>query len=212
MKEKTIIFDFDGVIADTFYSVMKIMGKLCREFGFRRMKANEVEEFRDKSAKEIFKTLGITKDTLPHYLEKVRYWQSLEVKNTKIFPGIKKTLIDLKKTGFRLRILSSNSLENIKKFLEINSIDLKIFDFIAAEIGAFGKGKIISELLKEKSLEADEVFYIVDEARDIEAAKEAGIKTIAVTWGYNSKKALLEQKPDYFVDRPEEILKILPGD
>jgi len=39
-----------------------------------------------------------------------------------------------------------------------------------------------------------------DETRDIEAAKAAGFQSVAVTWGYNSKKVLENARPDFIVE------------
>ena len=60
----------------------------------------------------------------------------------------------------------------------------------------------------KQALHPSNVLYVGDEVRDIEAAKKAGIRIAAVTWGYNSKKALEAYKPDYLVTKPEELLQI----
>ena len=104
-------------------------------------------------------------------------------------------------------ILSSNSKENIEKFLQANS--LEIFDFIHSEENILGKGKALGNLLKTHRLKNNEVIYVGDEVRDIEACKENGVKIISVTWGFNKKDILKKSKPDYIVDKPRKILKIL---
>ena len=53
------------------------------------------------------------------------------------------------------------------------------------------------------------VFYVCDEVRDIEAARKSGIKSIAVTWGYNTKGALIKENPDFLVNSPDELRNII---
>ncbi len=95
----------------------------------------------------------------------------------------------------------------MEKFLKINNLDF--FDFIYSESNIFGKAKKLNGLLKEKKINPQSVFYVGDETRDITAAKEAGVKAIAVTWGFNGKEILKEQSPDYLVGNPEELIALL---
>ena len=44
---------------------------------------------------------------------------------------------------------------------------------------------------------------------DVEATRKAGVPMIAVTWGYNSRKSLEKASPEYIVDDPQKILKII---
>jgi len=53
------------------------------------------------------------------------------------------------------------------------------------------------------------VYFVGDEVRDIEAGKKAGINTIAVSWGYNTKAALDKEHPDYLIDFPLELENII---
>jgi len=53
------------------------------------------------------------------------------------------------------------------------------------------------------------VFYVCDEVRDIEAARKSGISSIAVTWGYNTKDALIKENPDFLANTPDELRDII---
>jgi phosphoglycolate phosphatase len=61
----------------------------------------------------------------------------------------------------------------------------------------------------QKKYNTDKILYIGDEPRDIIASKAVKIKIAAVTWGYSNKKLLAEYNPDFIIDRPQEILKII---
>jgi phosphoglycolate phosphatase len=83
------------------------------------------------------------------------------------------------------------------------------FDYVVGKGGLFGKDKIIRSILKKRKLKSDEVLYVGDEVRDIEACRKLGIKIAAVTWGFSSKELLEKNKPDFLIDRAEEILKLV---
>jgi len=113
----------------------------------------------------------------------------------------------LKEEGYKLGIITSAPKESVDKFLEKNGLNL--FDFIYSEGNIFGKDKVMTNIMKEKNLNPKQVFYVGDETRDIEAAKRAGIKTIAVTWGFNNEKILLKESPDHLIKKPADLLEIL---
>jgi phosphoglycolate phosphatase len=64
-------------------------------------------------------------------------------------------------------------------------------------------------MTKENHLNCSHVIYIGDETRDIIAAQKAGIRSVAVTWGYNSHKALKAHHPDHLIHSPQALLQLL---
>ena len=204
---KTVIFDFDGTIADTFITIVKLFNNRAKEFGIEKLDLSEVENLRNLGIKAIFKKFGIHILKLPRISKIIRNDLKAKTSSINIFPQIKYILLKLKQKKFKLGILSSNSKENIEKFLKVNR--LNIFDFIQSEKNLFGKGKALTALLKKYNLKENEIIYIGDEVRDIDACRENGIKIISVTWGFNKKEILQLNNPDYLVNRPQEILKVL---
>jgi len=54
-------------------------------------------------------------------------------------------------------------------------------------------------------LAPSEVAYVGDEVRDVEAAREVGVTSIAVSWGYAERAALTALEPSYLVNEPLEL-------
>ncbi len=205
--KKIILFDFDGTIADTIPTIILILRKISGEFGYDHLKDIPVEKFQDHKILESLKKLHIPILKLPFILKRVNDEYKKIIPFAKPIPKIKQLIIKLKKMGFSLGILSSNKKENINLFLTHNKIDL--FDYIYAEKTIFGKAKALNRFMKKNNLKSEDIIYIGDEIRDIEAAQKNNIKVVAVSWGFNSKKALQKYKPDYIVDSPEELFQII---
>ncbi len=53
------------------------------------------------------------------------------------------------------------------------------------------------------------MFYVGDEVRDVVAARQAQVKSIAVTWGFNTLTALQQAQPHALIEQPQELLTIL---
>jgi len=208
MSVKVIIFDFDGTVADTLDAVVNISNHLAREFGYRHIEPEEVVQLRNLSSREIVRKSGISIFKLPILLRRVISALRKDMQDLKPITGIKEALVQLKSEGNELVILTSNSEENVRIFLENNQMQ-DLFSYIYSENKLFSKHKKIINFIRQNKLIPEEVIYVGDETRDIEASKKVPIKVIAVTWGFNSKKALAKQHPDFLIDNPGELIEVM---
>ncbi len=208
MTQKVIIFDFDGTIADTVDALVSLANSLATEFGYAQITPEELVILRNLTSREIFKYSGIPLFKIPFLLKKVKRELKNKIPELKPIVGIREALVELKDNGNRLGIITSNSKGNVKEFLEINNLD-SLFEFIHTGVTIFGKTTIINNVLRQKQIKTEEVIYVGDETRDIEASKKAHIKVIGVTWGFNSEEALLKQNPDYLLHHPHELVEVI---
>ena len=207
MTHPAVIFDFDGTIADTLPLLVKILNRLSAEFGYKELREENLDELRAKDTREVLRHLGISIFKLPFLVKKARVELNKEIEGLRLIKGISEALLKVKTAGYKLGILTSNSEENVRKFLGNNG--LQIFDFIYSGSSIFGKGKTLKNLLREQNLKNNEVVYVADETRDVKAARKAGVKIVAVGWGFNSRQALTKLKPDFLIDEPAELIKVL---
>jgi phosphoglycolate phosphatase len=205
---KVIIFDFDGTIADTFDAIVNISNRLSTEFGYKQTTPEELDEIRNLSSKEIIRRSGVSIFKLPFILRKFKLELNREIHKLKTISGIKDSLIQLKHQGNRLAIITSNDRENVIKFLQNNNLQ-ELFDTIYSGATLFGKSKVINKFIREQNIEAAEAIYVGDETRDIEAAKKSKMKTIAVSWGFNSEAVLAAHQPDFLIHHPSELVTVV---
>ena len=205
---KTIIFDFDGTIADTLDSVVRIVNSHAEHFGYKKVTKGDIPYLQGKKPKEILSYLGISIFKLPSWIKKIHSEINKEISNMTPTVNISPLLSELNNDEhFHLGILTSNTQENVKQFLYNN--ELNFFDFVRTGKSVFGKSHIINKIIKQRKINKSEVFYVCDEVRDIEAARKSGIKSVAVTWGYNTKDALQKEDPDFLANTPDELRDII---
>ncbi len=206
-EKKLIIFDFDGTIADSFEILISIINDLLEKEGREKFSEEAIEKSRDLSVKEIIANFKISKWKLLFFLRKAQKKFGKKILAVKPIAGIEEVIKYLKERGLTIGILSSSDSKIIKKFIRKNNLD--VFDFIRSKRNLFGKAPEIKKILKMYNLSPGQAFYVGDEVRDIEAAKVAGVFSVAVNWGFNSKKALQKADPDYFIDAVSDLKKIL---
>lgn len=205
---RTMIFDFDGTIADTMQVLVEIYNNiLVPRFKCKPIAANEEILLRSSRPHEIMISKGVTLLNLPFIVLTARKELSRHMDHVKPHGAIISTLIQLSRQGMRLGICSSNSRSNVCSFLATYKI-LHLFDFIHTGKNVFGKHRTLRHIISQHKLRKEETVYIGDEIRDVEAAHTVGIRAISVLWGFNNADALRNTKPDILISSPEELTKV----
>jgi len=203
---KALIFDYDGVIFDTVNIAWDIVKTICDRYCKRRIKTKK--EFFDVYKKNFYASMeerGVNAEDM----EKLKRDSIaiLKKKHPKPFKDIKKVMNKLSKK-YKLAVVSSNYTDVMKHALGKARI-LKDFHLIVGAEHEEHKTKKIRLCLKKFKLKPHEAVFVTDTTGDIKEAKKVKLKTIAVTWGFHKKDKLLKTKPDFVVDKPEQMLEVL---
>jgi len=204
-KNQTILFDFDGTIADTIQRFTDIYNQFALKNNFTLVNDKNLQELRSKNTQEVIKTLHIPLRKLPYLTRNILKQIKTEVHRIQLFDGVKDVLENLKESGYQLGIISTNNVKNIRLFVDHH--DIGYFHFIFSCKKIFGKYRGLLKAMKKFRLNKENIIYIADEIRDIDACRKAGIRIISVCWGFNSKAALSVKNADYLAEIPADILK-----
>lgn len=205
---KTIIFDFDGTIADTMTLGVEISNELSNKFGYKKINnETELDDYRNISTQDALKSIGISLVKLPFVARSFRRSLSQQLHRLQPIDGIC-TVIKQLSTKYTLGIVTSNSKKNIDTFLTKHGID-SCFEFRSTGIQLFNKCGSIKSMIKKHSIDRNDVIIIGDETRDIEAAKKCKLPIVSVAWGFHSTKLLLKHQPDILIDTPTDLLNLL---
>ncbi len=205
---QTIVFDFDGTIADTLEAARVVVNGMAEEFGFKQITAEEIPALRKMSINHLLKHLGISKLKVPSLLAKGRKRLKSKIESIPMIEGMAAVIQQLQQRADSLGILSSNSEENVRLFLQFHGISDKI-DFIVTTSKLTSKAKYLARIREKFAPKPGGMIYIGDEERDVEACRKVGIPVIAVTWGFNCREMLESCKPDYIAEQADDICQIL---
>jgi phosphoglycolate phosphatase len=210
MAYRTIIFDFDGTLADTLEESRRIYNLLAVDYSLREVLAEELPQLRNFSLLELLDHLGIPKRRVPTLLSRGTSMMRSNISRLPLIPGIGEILPEMRSGAKSFGVLTSNAEENVDLFLKAHGLR-EHFDFISSTSRLTGKSGHLRAIRKTFSLHAEEMLYVGDEIRDIKAAKKAGIAMAAVTWGFNSAESLAAESPEHLVREPHELLKLVPS-
>lgn len=203
--DKNIIFDWSGVISNDISIVLSTYNEI---FSIYDKPSLSHEEFQDtfELPYENFcrKILG---DNI-NIFELQEHFRRIYIKNKMIptvIPGSETVLDILKQNNVRMTVLSSHSFVSIEAehFFPGKNYFTKIFEDVP------DKTKCIHILMDELNFEPINTYYVGDMVHDIYTGKQAGVKTVGITTGYQSREILTNANPDYILDNLRELLSLL---
>ncbi|KUO51737.1 MAG: haloacid dehalogenase [Desulfitibacter sp. BRH_c19] len=205
VKSGLIMFDYDGVIVDSFEVHARNFIVACQENEFNEV--NNYKDLLDLYEGNIYSGLsakGLTKSTIDQILKDYAIKQKTSLQGVRLFQGMKECIEILAKSN-EIYIITSNVSDAVVDVLE--RLKVRGFQDVIGAEKEKSKVKKIKTLKSKYSNLAS--FYVGDTKGDIFEGKEAGVKTIGVSWGWHGKARLMEAVPDYIVEYPEELVNLL---
>ena len=205
---QTLVFDFDGTIADTLGETRLIFNRIAPDYGIREVAEHELDGLRHLSLKELLAHLKIPKRRVPSLIARGTSLMRGNITRLQLIDGMAEVLVEMRRHVRSFGILTSNATANVDLFLDAHGLRDQ-FDFISSTSKLTGKAKHLKAIRKTFSLRNEELLYVGDELRDVKASQKAGIPIAAVTWGFNSRESLAASKPNHLFDRPADFLRLL---
>lgn len=210
MTYRSLIFDFDGTIADTLAETRRIFNQLAPDYGIRQVDEHELHHLRHLSLKQLLKHLDIPKRKVPALISRGTGLMRGNITRLQLIPGMREVLLEMRNHVDSFGILTSNATANVELFLQTHNLR-EPFDFISSTSKLTGKAKHLKAIRKTFSLRPEQMLYIGDELRDVKASQKAGIPIAAVTWGFNSRESLAAESPTHLFEQPADFLRLLVG-
>lgn len=209
MNAKTIIFDFDGTIADSFEFVTDF---LVSQAGKAKLNDKELQMLKSVTMRSMAQKIGNPWWRLVFLLFAGQRAMARHIDEIQPSAGIIPVIMTLHEQGYALYVVSSNKSRTIRRFLKAHEIDA-YFTTVRGSVGLRGKTHALKKLIHERGLDSKTCIYVGDESSDVSAAKKVGLSVLAVTWGFMNKEALESSEPAALVEKPEDILALLaPND
>lgn len=205
MSVKLLIFDFDGVIADSFNYFYPMIRDGMASVGISISKKEYRNLFLGNVNQE-FKNF-INNDEKYQKFSDYRVAHYSDYYKPSIFPGAEKFLKKIKENNCKTAVCSAGRKKTVLKTLTINKIK-NCFDMILAT-DEYTKENIIKDVIDKLESRPEETIMITDTVGDIKIAKKLGLKNIAVTWGFHSKKTLKTSDPDFIADSFSHLTSVI---
>lgn len=212
----TVFFDLDGTITDSKPGILK-----CIRHALDAKGVPYTEEQLDQMVGPPFRVsmrdiLGVTDTAIIEDMIRL-YRGEYEVsgwRDCTVYPGMRELFARLKEGGIRLAVATSKPLRFTVMMLDGLELS-RYFDFIGgAESDSSRDSKIavIRYVMENLGMRSPEGALMVgDRLYDIDGAKQAGMHSAGVLWGYGGREELIAHGADYLFSSPEKLGDFLLG-
>ena len=213
MVLRAALFDFDGTLVDTTELIYQSM----------RHATGEVLGRDDLSREVLMANVGqpmprqmelLDAERAEELLESYRLYND-EHHDSLIgaFPGVEESLARLRSAGVKIAVVTSKrrpSVEtDLKRFPGLGEVVDRFVTMEDTEEHKPLPGPLLKGLELLGGVPKEEAAYVGDSPFDVAAAKAAGIKSVAVSWGAFSEDTLREAGPDYLVPDIDSAVDVL---
>ena len=220
VKEKhidTLIFDLDGTLLNTRHLIdMSFIETFKHFYPEKELTEEELDSFFGPTLYQSFSRYADSEEKIN---EMIKYYRDFNIanhdNNVQAFPGAREMLKTLHRKKYNLAVVSSKKDDLVKHGLELFGL-LDCFNVVlgADEVkepkpSPEGILKALDMLKENRDLEEikKHALYVGDNMSDMEAAKNAGIKSCGVLY-IKHPEEMLEAKPDMVINKLTELIGI----
>ncbi|MBI1977572.1 MAG: HAD-IA family hydrolase [Candidatus Omnitrophica bacterium] len=213
---KLLIYDLDGTLIDSCQDIASCVNRTLGELGFRALPVEIISSYVGKGVRSLMTSVlstGLSHAKIPEdkmidraiKLYKGYYAKHL-LDETKLFPSVQAVLEHFKD---RKQAVMTNKPEAFSHtILRGLGVDHYFFRLLGGDSGFPKKPapEPILHLIELVRVSPQEAVLIGDSEIDVETGKRAGIRTVAVTYGFSSKPIIEQAKPDFIYSDLNEIV------
>ena len=211
---KYILFDLDGTLTDPGIGITNSVMYALEKFGIEVKERASLYKFIGPPLLDSFQNFyGFTKEeselALKYYRE---YFRPKGIYENHVYDGVEDLLRELKASGKKMIVATSKPEEFAVEILKHFNL-YQYFNFVGGasmDEKRVKKSDVIAYALEKGDVtDLDAVVMIGDREHDVYGAKQIGVDSIGVLYGYGDYEELKQAGADYIVERPSEILKIV---
>lgn len=207
---KLAVFDLDGTLADSLRDLADSMNHMRGVFGLPPL---DIDAARACIGGGIRRLVALALDKADCEREKgvalmKSYYGEHLTDHTRLFPGMKEVLEQLRASGVILALVSNKDSRESRTILDRNGVLGYFSDLIGGDSGYALKPapEALTVLRRKYGFSPEECWMVGDHYTDMEAGRRAGFRRIFCAWGFGELRG---EEPEFTVDSCAGIADIL---
>ncbi|MBN1312294.1 MAG: HAD hydrolase-like protein [Anaerolineae bacterium] len=209
-----LLFDLDGTLTNPKEGIIRSIQHALRGMGRPVPDSKDLEWCIGPPLRELFSKLLDSKDdtvieqTVVLFRER---FATIGKYENQVYPGAAEMLMQLTQEGYSLFLATSKAVVYTHDILEHFDLSQYFDGIYGSELDGrlSDKGELIDVILHQEAILPERAMMIGDRRHDIEGAKQNGLRTGGVTYGYGSVEELTNAGADILFHSPADIARFL---
>jgi len=210
-----LIFDLDGTLVDSLRGIADTLNRTLVAHGLPGQSDANVRSFVGNGLRNLV-TRAAPQGADPVLIDSLLtlYRKDYDLtwqQGTAPYPGIPAMLDELRRDGFTMAVLSNKLHEFTVTMVHGMFPNIHFAQILGQRDGMPHKPDPAGALQIAEAMDApaDNCIIIGDSTMDIETAANAGMRSIAVSWGFHGRRRLEAAGPGHIIDDPTELRPLL---
>jgi phosphoglycolate phosphatase len=203
-----LIFDLDGTLIESKWDIATAVNLTLADLALPQRSQEEIFSFVGDGIKRLLR-LAVGEENQSRYEESLRVFRGHYLAHcldrTQFYPGVETVLTHFARK--HKAIATNKSLEYTTKIMA--GLGPHHFAYTVGGDNGYGlkpEPGMLHKIMEELQVNQDRAVLIGDSTNDINGGHNAGIKVCAVGYGMGNREKMAACKPDWFIEKPEELL------
>lgn len=205
-----LIFDLDGTLIESKWDIAHAVNLTLLELGLPERSLEEIFGFVGDGVKRLLR-LAVGEEHLDRYERALQIFRGHYLAHcldrTVFYPGIEPML---RHFGRKEKAVATNkAIEYTRVILE--GLGPQHFSVVVGGDNGFGlkpEPGMLFHIMEQLGASKERTVLVGDSTNDINGGHNAGIRVCAVGYGMGNREKMAACKPDWFIERPEELMEL----
>ncbi len=214
MKKKTVLFDLDGTLINTLEDLTDCMNTALAEFGFAPITQQRCRPLLGIGLRHLCEQ-SLPAGKLEHTDELMKrfrvFYDEHFMKKSFPYPGIMELTDALAARGVKMAVVT-NKNEDISAVMIRQVFGEAKFPIIRGAINGIGckpDPKVTLDTIAQLGSTPAQTLFVGDGEADLDVAKNAGIESVWVSWGFRTLEELEGRKPNHIINHPMDLIRVI---
>lgn len=205
-----LIFDLDGTLIESKWDIAHSVNFTLVELGLPERPIEEIFGFVGDGVKRLLR-LAVGEGNQPRFEEALKIFRGHYLEHcldrTVFYPGIEPMLQHF--AHKKKAIATNKSIEYTRVIL--NGLGPQHFGYMVGGDNGFGlkpEPGMLLHIIDTIGVPKEQTILVGDSTNDINGGHNAGIRVCAVGYGMGNREKMAACQPDWFIERPEELMEI----
>lgn len=216
MKKQLVIFDLDGTLLDTVADLANATNQALERCGFPTHPVKAYYKFVGNGINKLFARALPADSRNEENVLRIRslfvpYYNLHNADCSRPYPGIVELLRQLQSCGVQIAVASNKYHEATVKLVGhfFSDIDFAVIFGQREDVPIKPAPDIVYDILRATGISAEATLYVGDSGVDMQTARNAGVESVGVTWGFRDEAELREHGARHIVHDAKDIFSLV---